>query len=128
MSADDKVGYRRPPKHSQFKPGRSGNPRGRPRRSDTLKDIIENELFKIVSVKENGRPIKTQMAALLVKAQLHKAVGGDTKAFALIMQLVDKVSKLTEPAVQQDNVPLPANDRAILDAYFAHQGEGGGDE
>ena len=29
---DDKVGYGKPPKHSRFQPGRSGNPRGRPKK------------------------------------------------------------------------------------------------
>ena len=33
---DEYVGYRRPPKSSQFVKGRSGNPRGRPRRPRTV--------------------------------------------------------------------------------------------
>jgi hypothetical protein len=31
--ADNRVGYRRPPRHSRFQPGQSGNPRGPPRGS-----------------------------------------------------------------------------------------------
>jgi hypothetical protein len=34
---DDEVGYGKPPKHGQFKPGKSGNPRGRPRGAHGLK-------------------------------------------------------------------------------------------
>jgi hypothetical protein len=52
---DYNVGYRRPPKHSQFQPGRSGNPRGRPKREESLRDLIKADLNKIVSVQENGK-------------------------------------------------------------------------
>ncbi len=30
--ADNDAGYRKPPKHTQFKKGQSGNPKGRPRK------------------------------------------------------------------------------------------------
>ena len=36
---DYEVGYGKPPKHSRFKPGQSGNPKGRPRVPATSKPI-----------------------------------------------------------------------------------------
>ena len=50
MSAedDDKVGYCRPPKHSRFKPGQSGNPRGRPRKNRSIEAMIKRELDQTV--------------------------------------------------------------------------------
>ena len=46
MSAedDDKVGYCKPPKHSRFKPGQSGNPLGRPRKNRSIETMIKREL------------------------------------------------------------------------------------
>lgn len=41
-SADDDVGYARPPKATQFRKGQSGNPRGRPRKSDAAKAPSEH--------------------------------------------------------------------------------------
>ena len=41
---DYEVGYRRPPRHSRFKPGQSGNPRGRPNRSKNINTLMQEEL------------------------------------------------------------------------------------
>ena len=53
--ADNRVGYRRPPRHSRFQPGQSGNPRGRPRGVKSLSDIVRKIVGQKVTVTENGR-------------------------------------------------------------------------
>ena len=40
------VGYRRPPLHSRFKPGQSGNPSGRSKGSQNLKTMFEQVLTR----------------------------------------------------------------------------------
>ncbi len=48
--------YKQPPKHSQFKPGQSGNPRGRPRRLN--KDFMDltSRFFEAVMNAKAGKP------------------------------------------------------------------------
>ena len=41
---NDGVGYKRPPKHTQFKPGQSGNPRGRGKNTRNFKTDLVEEL------------------------------------------------------------------------------------
>ena len=55
-SGDDKIGYGRPPKHTRFKKGQSGNPGGRPRKGGTVKIDIEALLKQPVTVVQNGKP------------------------------------------------------------------------
>src|SRR5262245_39270157 len=49
------VGYGRPPKHTRFKPGESGNPKGRAARSRNVKTIVKQVLDEPMSVREGSR-------------------------------------------------------------------------
>ena len=49
------VGYGKPPKHTRFKPGQSGNPKGRKPGSKNVMTLLEQTLFDTVKVRENGK-------------------------------------------------------------------------
>jgi hypothetical protein len=53
-SKNYKVGYARPPEHSRFKPGRSGNPKGRPRRHRNLRTVLDETLQETLEVSVKG--------------------------------------------------------------------------
>lgn len=83
-----KVGYGKPPKSTRFKPGMSGNPKGRPKGSATRnvrKDLQQVYLQEVVI--ENGGS-KRRMPALTVLHQqvLRNALKGDPKAAALAVR------------------------------------------
>jgi hypothetical protein len=111
------VGYGKPPKHTQFKPGRSGNPNGRPKGTKNLKTDLIEELSERVAITENGRPLKVSKQRLMVKALTAKAVKGDTKAASILIGLLAQTMGL-DP---QDGakVDLSAEDNAILAAWIA---------
>ncbi len=87
-SPDYEVGYKKPPGHSQFKAGQSGNPKGRPKGSKNLKTELAEELQELISIREGGarRTISKQRAML--KGLTAKAVQGDARAASLVLNLV----------------------------------------
>src|SRR6478672_516037 len=77
---DYEVGYRRPPIHSQFQAGKSGNPAGRRKGLRNLETDVKRMLSTPIKVKEGGRTrIKsTQEGVLMVMRE--KALRGDARA------------------------------------------------
>jgi hypothetical protein len=110
------VGYGRPPVHSRFQPGQSGNPAGRRKGSHNLAADVKRTLQKPVKLKVKGRTrnSNTQASALLVLRE--KALAGDIRALHLFLELAQRFNNEPEAAAAQ---PLPADDQAILDAYVA---------
>ncbi len=90
MSADDqvKVGYKRPPLSQQFKRGRSGNPRGRPKGTRNFKTDLVDICSERVTIRENGKPRRMTRQGALVLGTLQQAMKGDVKAGATIMSIL----------------------------------------
>jgi len=97
------VGYCKPPKNSRFKPGESGNPRGRPRGSLNWGMVLQRALGEKVVINENGRcTIMTKLEAAIMQL-VNKAASGDGKAIHYLCQLVVSVeerSVAVEPSAQ----------------------------
>ena len=111
------VGYCKPPTHSQFQPGRSGNPAGRRKGLRNLATDVKRMLATTVKVKESGRTrtLSTQETALRVLRE--KALQGDQRALDLLLGLAGRLNTdgLEIGAAQA----LPADDQAILAAHVA---------
>ncbi len=86
------VGNKRPPKHSRFKPGQSGNPAGRPKGSTNLKTKIEKELRKSVSVTKNGKPTKMTKGEVIVAQLVESSMKGDVRTTAMVLRFAEDVS------------------------------------
>src|SRR5262245_43061967 len=88
--AQYEVGYGRPPKHSRFKPGQSGNPNGRPKGAKSLKTLLEEALASSVTIMEGGIARKTELRRLLFKSLVGKAVKGDARSTAVLVRLMEQ--------------------------------------
>ena len=87
-SDDDRVGYRRPPKHAQFKKGQSGNPRGRPRRGTTnLTTDLREELAESVRVRDGDREYYVTKQRAVLKALVAAATKGNVSAATALLAL-----------------------------------------
>lgn len=85
-----KVGYGKPPKEHQFKPGQSGNPKGGKKAAKTLEDLIFKEAGKLINVKMGGEAITINKRQALVKALFTKAINGDLRALQLVFSLLSE--------------------------------------
>ena len=80
MSDDDEVGYGKPPKNSQFKPGHSGNPKGRPKGTRNISTLVDDELNNNILIREGTRSYKIKKLDAIVKTMVNLALKGDVRA------------------------------------------------
>jgi Family of unknown function (DUF5681) len=106
-----KVGYGKPPKARQFKRGKSGNPKGRPKGSLNLATDLTAELGEHITVREDGRSRKVSKQRALIKSLMAKALQGDVRAMTSLLALYARV--ITE-APNDDNQPIDADELQVL--------------
>lgn len=99
---NDAVGYGKPPKATQFKKGRSGNPRGRPKGSLNLDTVVTQALGAKVVVTEGGRRIEMSKLAVAITQVANKAASGDLKATQIALNLWPLVSATVEAPLHPD--------------------------
>ena len=105
---NDKVGYGQPPKDSQYKPGQSGNPKGRPKKSKELNKLFRNELDKTIVVKEDGRDKRITKREALITQVVNHAIKGDVKPLQIVIGYLQNNLEI-EPFV-----PTAADDAELL--------------
>jgi hypothetical protein len=110
------IGYRRPPKAGQFQPGQSGNPRGRPKGSRKVGDILNELLNAKITISEHGRSRRTSRLEVMFLQLSNDATRGDKRALKLILDLADRYRREDETAARTDG--LAAEDRAILAEFI----------
>ena len=115
MQNDDDVGFGKPPRHTQFKPGQSGNPAGRPKGTKNLKTDLEEELRELITVREGGNQKIVSKQRAMLKSLTAKAVQGDPRAAAIVIDMMYRL--LHEDDAEDTSRGLSPDDKAILEAF-----------
>jgi Family of unknown function (DUF5681) len=113
-SAGGSVGYARPPIASRFKPGKSGNPRGRPRNSRNLKTIIQGALTAPVVLREGARKRSISKLEGIVLKQIESALKGNEKAALATLKMAAQVGLLEAPEGAGETPTLSASEQAMV--------------
>ena len=83
---DDKPGYCKTPKNTRFKKGQSGNPRGRPKKSRTLTQILQDVADSTVEVRKDGKSVRLSRLEAMALQLSQKALAGDIRAFGQLVR------------------------------------------
>jgi hypothetical protein len=126
-----RVGPGRPPKEFQFKPGRSGNPKGAKRKAPSiatdLKALFEHALSKTVKLRQGEKEQIVTKAAAGIEQLVNQFAKGDRHARRDLMVLADKLGvDLAAGQGKALEAALAADDEALLADYLQrHGGERG---
>jgi hypothetical protein len=115
-SANYKVGYRHPPKATQFPRGTSGNPKGRPKGSRSVGAVLRDILKQRVAVNENGKTRRLPALEVMLRRLANDAMRNDKTSLKFMLALVDRYGQSPETELQVDE--LLAEDQAILDKFL----------
>jgi hypothetical protein len=109
---DEPVGYGRPPKKHQFKPGQSGNPKGRKKKSRGMKTLLRQELTETVRITEDGKQRSISKMELLIKRLVEQGAKGDHRSIVEAIKLGSAVFGLDDEAPA--SAPLSSDEAEIL--------------
>jgi len=107
--ADYEVGYKKPPRHSQFKPGNRANPHGRGKRKlRTEAEIFNDVMNHPAEYRQGGKKKRAPRIELLIKRYGTAALKGDVSAAANLLTLREKFEK--RPDVVPRFIPMTEQD------------------
>lgn len=110
------VGYKKPPKSSRFKPGESGNKRGRPKGNKNFKTDLLEELQEKITIREGGKEKKVTRQRAYVKKVYNDAMSKNARGSNL---LLSAIARFVDPEVQELEArdKLSNDNQAILDDF-----------
>lgn len=115
-SASCTVGYKRPPEHSRFQKGQSGNKKGRPKGTKNLKTETIEELTEMVDIRVGERSVRVSKHRALLKVLMLKAMKGDVRSLKTLLDLFVQIFGL-EGRPAEPEVRMTAEERAALDLF-----------
>ena len=114
-STDDNndIGYGKPPRANQFKPGESGNPKGRPKGAKSEATILQDLLQQKIGLNERGKTRKITLHEAILRRIAEDCLKGNTKSAAF---LLNRHHAMT--ASEPEEAGLSEDEKTVLETYL----------
>lgn len=110
------IGYRRPPLETRFKPGASGNPKGRRKGSKNFKTLIKEALTAKVLIQEGTKSRQVTKFEGVVLRQLQNALKGNDRSAMAVFKMATELDFLEDSQANPGDVAaLSSTDEQILE-------------
>ena len=114
---DYQVGPGRPPLHTRFKKGQSGNPRGRHEKN--LAALLVAALNQPVAVTENGRRRQVTKREAVIAQLVNKSATVDLRATKMLLDILKDIEKEAGTAPMPKAARFTAADEAVIENLVA---------
>jgi hypothetical protein len=115
QSATPAVGYGRPPLHSRFQKGKSGNPRGRRKNSYNLKTLLQKLLTEPITVREGEKRRSLSRLEVVVLRQIESALKGNHQAALATIKMAQQIGLLGQSETPTESPSLTPAEKQILE-------------
>jgi hypothetical protein len=95
------VGYGKPPVHTRFQKGQSGNPRGSSKTNTPIawaRQLMLEEAYRVVEVKDGDRVLRMPAIAAIFRAQLAAGLQGNGPAQRAALRMIGAIEQDMEAA------------------------------
>jgi len=113
--SDYKVGYKKPPLHTRFRKGQSGNPRGRPKGSKNFSTLLSEALNEPVVITEDGRRRMISKRQLGLKQLANKFAMAEAQATKILLGLMLERERLAAAAAPAERPSFGAADKKVIE-------------
>jgi Family of unknown function (DUF5681) len=115
---DYEVGYGKPPRHSRFPKGQSGNPRGRPSGAKNFATLLKEALNEPVIVTDNGGRRKVSKRQAIITQLVNRSATADFRAIKILLDIVRDIERQTEP-IAPETAAFSEADAKVLEQLRA---------
>jgi hypothetical protein len=115
------IGYGRPPAHTRFKPGQSGNPKGRRKGQRNVRTVVDDALNQRIKIREGDRSRSVTKLDAVIMTMVNAALKGDAKAQASLITMMRSLGMIGEAPEVADAQSFTANDEAVLADFLRRQ-------
>ena len=113
IPCDYEVGYGKPPRHTRFKKGQSGNPRGRPSGSKNLATVLSEALNELVIVAENGGRRKITKRQAIITQLVNQSAKADWRATKILLDILQAIESRSESAPAETSSFSEADEKVL---------------